>query len=126
MNEAGREVMSNEGGYQATATQRKLDKLNENWETVLAKTHEKQIALEDALREVRFQFLLLLFSFPVCFFMGYAIRLWNSLPAEMKKTCCLVTFKRLLKTHLYRAVYDMSVYLICIFLSIYYLVHVLH
>ena len=22
-------------------------------------------------------------------------RLWNSLPAEMKKTCCLVTFKRL-------------------------------
>jgi hypothetical protein len=33
-------------------------------------------------------------------------RLWNSLPAEMKKTCCLVTFKRLLKTHLFRAVYE--------------------
>ena len=31
-------------------------------------------------------------------------RLWNSLPAEMKKTSCLVTFKRLLKTHLFRAV----------------------
>ena len=33
-------------------------------------------------------------------------RLWNSLPAEMKKTCCLVTFKRQLKTHLFRAVYE--------------------
>ena len=33
-------------------------------------------------------------------------RPWNSLPAEMKKTCCLVTFKRLLKTHLFRAVYE--------------------
>ena len=33
-------------------------------------------------------------------------RLWNSLPAEMKKTCCLVMFKRLLKTHLFRAVYE--------------------
>ena len=33
-------------------------------------------------------------------------RLWNSLPAEMKKTCCLVTFKRPLKTHLFRAVYE--------------------
>jgi len=72
MNEAGREVMSNEGGYQATATQRKLDKLNENWETVLAMTHEKQIALEDALREVGLPFLLLFFSSPVCFFLAYA------------------------------------------------------
>ena len=35
-------------------------------------------------------------------------RLWNSLPAEMKKTCCLVTFKRLLKTHLFRAVYEVK------------------
>ena len=33
-------------------------------------------------------------------------RLWNSLPAEMKKTNCLVTFKRLLKNHLFRAVYE--------------------
>ena len=33
-------------------------------------------------------------------------RLWNSLAAEMKKTCCLVIFKRLLKTHLFRAVYE--------------------
>ena len=33
-------------------------------------------------------------------------RLWNSLPAELKKTSCLVTFKRLLKTHLFRAVYE--------------------
>ena len=32
-------------------------------------------------------------------------QLWNSLPAEMKKICCLMTFKRLLKTHLFRAVY---------------------
>ena len=28
----------------------------------------------------------------------------NSLPIKMKKTCCLVTFKRLLKTHLLLAV----------------------
>ena len=28
-------------------------------------------------------------------------RLWNSFPIEMKKTCCLVTFERLLKTHLF-------------------------
>ena len=33
--------------------------------------------------------------------------LWNFLPAEMKITCCLVTFKRLLKTHLSRVVYEM-------------------
>ena len=33
-------------------------------------------------------------------------RLWNSLPAVMKKTCCLVTFKRLLKTHLFWDVYE--------------------
>ena len=32
--------------------------------------------------------------------------LWNSLPVEMKKTSCLMTFKRLLKTHLFRAVYE--------------------
>ena len=35
-------------------------------------------------------------------------RLWNSLPAEMKKTCCLLTFKRLLKTHLFRTVYEVQ------------------
>ena len=70
MNEAGREVMSNEGGYQATATQRKLDKLNENWETVLATTHEKQIALEDALREVGLPFLLLFVFLSCLFFPG--------------------------------------------------------
>ena len=33
-------------------------------------------------------------------------RLWNSLPAEIKKTGCIVSFKRLLKTHLFRAVYE--------------------
>jgi hypothetical protein len=33
-------------------------------------------------------------------------RQWNSLPAEIKKTGCIVTFKRLLKTHLFRAVYE--------------------
>ena len=33
-------------------------------------------------------------------------RVWNSLPAEIKKTDCIVTFKRLLKTHLFRAVYE--------------------
>ena len=33
-------------------------------------------------------------------------RLWKSLPTEMKKTCCIVTFKSLLKTHLFRAVYE--------------------
>ena len=33
-------------------------------------------------------------------------RLWNSLPVELKKTGCIVTFKRLLKTHLFRAVYE--------------------
>ena len=56
MNEAGREVMSSEGGRQATATQRKLDRLNESWETIVAKTHDKKMALEDALREVQFPF----------------------------------------------------------------------
>ena len=54
MNEAGREVMSSEGGRQATATQRKLDRLNESWEAIVAKTHDKKMALEDALREVHF------------------------------------------------------------------------
>ena len=33
-------------------------------------------------------------------------RLWNSLPAEIKKTGCIVTLKRLLKTHLFRAIYE--------------------
>ena len=40
-------------------------------------------------------------------------RLWNSLPAEMKKTCCLVTFKRLLKTHLFRAGRNITCLFIC-------------
>ena len=51
-------------------------------------------------------------------------RLWNSLPAEMKKTCYLVTFKRLLITHLLRAVYE--VFICILILPIYYLVNVLH
>ena len=33
-------------------------------------------------------------------------RLWNSLPAEIKKTCCIVTLKRLLKIHLFRTVHE--------------------
>jgi len=33
-------------------------------------------------------------------------RLWNCLPAEMKKTCCIVTLKRLLTTYLFRSVYE--------------------
>ena len=35
-------------------------------------------------------------------------RLWNSLPAEIKKSCCIVTFKRLLKNNLFRAVYEVQ------------------
>ena len=45
-------------------------------------------------------------------------RLWNSLPAEMKKTSCLVTFKRLLKitySGLCMKCRYLSVYLVCIF-----------
>ena len=34
-----------------------------------------------------------------------APRMWNALPNEMKTISCLVTFKRLLKTHLFRVAY---------------------
>ena len=52
VNEAGREVISSEGGAEARNTRDKLDKLNANWESVLAKTRDRQLELEAAHREV--------------------------------------------------------------------------
>lgn len=52
VNDAGKEVISSEGGAEATSTRRKLDDLNNMWEKVLTKTRDRQIELQDALREV--------------------------------------------------------------------------
>ena len=51
VNEAGKQVISSEGGAEATATRNKLDELNTRWEDVLTKMRDKQINLEDSLRE---------------------------------------------------------------------------
>lgn len=53
VNEAGREVISSEGGEHAAATRQKLDALNGKWSVVLAKCRDHQVALEAALREAR-------------------------------------------------------------------------
>lgn len=50
--EAGKQVISSEAGVEATVTREKLDKLNNKWDTVLAKTRDRQLYLEDSLREV--------------------------------------------------------------------------
>ena len=49
--EAGKQVISSEGGAEATVAREKLDKLNSKWDTVLAKTRDRQLYLEDSLRE---------------------------------------------------------------------------
>ena len=61
--EAGKQVIVSEGGAQANQTRDKLDKLNNQWENVLTKARDKQLELEDALREVlNFMFLLYLIA----------------------------------------------------------------
>ena len=57
--------------------------------------------------------------------------LWNSLPADKKKTCWVVTFETIENPSISGCVWSvdtyLSLYLICIsFLPIYYLVHVVH
>lgn len=44
-------MITSEGGAAATTTRDKLDRLNNQWETVLGKTRDRQLALEDAHRE---------------------------------------------------------------------------
>ena len=51
--EAGKQVITSEGGADATATRDKLDRLNNQWETVLGKARDRQLALEDAIREAK-------------------------------------------------------------------------
>lgn len=51
VNEAGKKVISSEGGADASTTRHNLDSLNSRWETLLTKTKNWQMALEDALRE---------------------------------------------------------------------------
>ena len=50
--EAGKQVIISEGGAEATVAREKLDRLNKQWDTVLAKTRDRQLYLEDSLREV--------------------------------------------------------------------------
>lgn len=45
-------MISSEGGAEAQGTREKLDTLNKRWEEVLGKTRDKQLDLEDSLREV--------------------------------------------------------------------------
>ncbi len=51
VSEAGKQVITSEGGADANATRNKLDALNNKWDTVLGKTRDRQLDLEDALRE---------------------------------------------------------------------------
>ena len=52
VNQAGREVISSEGGADAASTRGKLDRMNHKWDTVLAKMRDRQLELQDALRDV--------------------------------------------------------------------------
>ena len=52
VNEAGKDVITSEGGAQARLTRHKLDQMNNKWEAVLGKTRDRQLELEDALRDV--------------------------------------------------------------------------
>ena len=52
VNDAGKEVISSEGGAEATSTRQKMDDMNTLWEAVLAKARDRQLQLQDALREV--------------------------------------------------------------------------
>ena len=51
INDAGKEVITSEGGVVATKTRAKLDRLNRDWEDLLGKTKDRQLELEDSLRE---------------------------------------------------------------------------
>lgn len=53
VNEAGQELISSEGGAHADLTRGKLDKLNSQWEVVLGKCRDRQIDLEESLREAK-------------------------------------------------------------------------
>ena len=53
VNQAGREVISSEGGAVATTTREKLDTLNSGWERVIAKMTDRRGQLEELLREAR-------------------------------------------------------------------------
>ena len=52
VNEAGKQVISSEGGAEATSTRQKLDELNNSWDRTLAKMRDRQIELEESLSEV--------------------------------------------------------------------------
>ncbi len=54
VNDAGKEVISSEGGAEARDTRRKLDLLNQRWDEVLGKARDRHIELDDALRDVSF------------------------------------------------------------------------
>lgn len=51
VNSAGQQVISSEGGAEASTTRENLDKLNQRWAAVLSKTKNWQLNLEEALRE---------------------------------------------------------------------------
>ena len=53
INDAGKEVIMSEGGAVATKTRAKLDRLNNDWENLLVKTKDRQLELEDSLREAK-------------------------------------------------------------------------
>ena len=53
VNEAGRRVIAAERGATAADTRRGLDDMNSQWESVLAKTRDRQIELDDSLREAK-------------------------------------------------------------------------
>ena len=53
VNDAGREVISSEGGAEATVTRNKLDAMNQAWDRVLAKTRDRQLELEGSHKEAK-------------------------------------------------------------------------
>lgn len=53
VNDAARDVIMSEGGADAKNTRRKLDTMNRKWEIVLAKTRDRQLGLDDSLREAK-------------------------------------------------------------------------
>lgn len=53
VNEAGKQVISSETGAEATATRRKLDSMNKQWDNVLGKLRDHQLNLEDAFKEAK-------------------------------------------------------------------------
>ena len=55
VNDAGKQVISSEGGADATVTRDKLDAMNSKWDSILAKTRDRQLQLQEALGEVRWR-----------------------------------------------------------------------